>query len=393
MPSQKPAAPRSATSMRLAQTAAKPLARALSPRTVFRLTGVLPFAPSADTPELVEDFAAPPPFHAPAPPGYEGRGGWVASRDRGGSVAGIARIEDGLAIETGAVFDRTGLHQAFACHDHDFADHPRRTPRHFVPAPHRLLPHVRTLPRAVALTTSNQDFYFHWLFDVLPRLHLAERAGEESGPFLIRTGLSFQRESLALLGVLDRCLEIGAGCTAVSASQLIVPCHGITPGRSIPGWVVEFLRTRVLASIAPGRARPRRIFISRRNAGHRRLRNEPELVRALEAYGFEALALESLRFEEQVRAFRDAEIVVAPHGGGLANIVFCSPGTPVLELFPATNIDLYYRICRAVGLRYTHLRSTDGSREFMGSEDYHIDPMRLRVAVGGALEGAAERTS
>ena len=56
------------------------------------------------------------------------------------------------------------------------------------------------------------------------------------------------------------------------------------------------------------------------------------------------VALEDLEFRDQVALFRDAETVVAPHGGGLTNLVFCDPGTKVIELFPAANIDLYYRL-------------------------------------------------
>ena len=51
------------------------------------------------------------------------------------------------------------------------------------------------------------------------------------------------------------------------------------------------------------------------------------------ARGFEAIALEELRFEEQVQVMSEAGVVLGPHGGGMSNTVFCAAGTRVAEIF------------------------------------------------------------
>lgn len=48
--------------------------------------------------------------------------------------------------------------------------------------------------------------------------------------------------------------------------------------------------------------------------------------------GFETLVLETLTFDQQVAAFANAEAVIAPHGAGLANLVFADPSCLVVEL-------------------------------------------------------------
>jgi capsular polysaccharide biosynthesis protein len=53
-------------------------------------------------------------------------------------------------------------------------------------------------------------------------------------------------------------------------------------------------------------------------------------------HGFSTHMLEDLSFDEQITLFSQAEFVVAPHGAGLANLLFCQPGTKVLELCPET---------------------------------------------------------
>ena len=301
-------------------------------------------------------------------------------------MAHVAVVPDGIALSSGAVFDRRGRYHGLASHDHDFADHPGRLPRRFLPQPHRFLPKIRRLPHdAVALTTSNQDFYFHWLFDVLPRLHLAERAGYGDGPFYVRAELPFQRQSLRMLGVMERCLVDRPGVGAIRAKSLIVPCHHVMPGRVFPEWAIGFLRDRILPQADPAGRSVTRLYISRRKAGHRRLLNEPEVVDLLGEYGFTPIELEDLPFRDQVSLFRAARIVIAPHGGGLANLVFSPPGATVIELFPAANIDLYYRLSTQLRLDYRYVKSGDGSGDAMGSESYRIDPADLKVAVEAVL--------
>ena len=50
------------------------------------------------------------------------------------------------------------------------------------------------------------------------------------------------------------------------------------------------------------------------------------------SHGFQSLTLSKLSFIEQVKIFNSAETVVGLHGAGFANLVFCKPGTKVLEL-------------------------------------------------------------
>ena len=61
--------------------------------------------------------------------------------------------------------------------------------------------------------------------------------------------------------------------------------------------------------------------------------NEREVDQLLNEQGFTTVFLEEMSFLEQVELFANAQIVVAPHGSGLTNLVFCSPSTKVVELF------------------------------------------------------------
>ncbi|NET60866.1 MAG: glycosyltransferase family 61 protein, partial [Symploca sp. SIO2E6] len=51
-----------------------------------------------------------------------------------------------------------------------------------------------------------------------------------------------------------------------------------------------------------------------------------------------------------------AQVVVAPHGSGLTNTVFCSPGTKVIEIFSPNYVyHCYWLLSNLVGLEYYYL--------------------------------------
>lgn len=76
----------------------------------------------------------------------------------------------------------------------------------------------------------------------------------------------------------------------------------------------------------------RRLYVSRAKAVFRRVVDESRLVERLRSQGFECLCLEDLTPDEQIGAFRSAGIVAGPHGAGLAHVLFCRPGTTLIEL-------------------------------------------------------------
>ena len=112
-----------------------------------------------------------------------------------------------------------------------------------------------------------------------------------------------------------------------------------------------------LAEHVPGTdSSARRIYVSRGDADRRRIVNEAEVVAALRGRGFVPVQLASIPVEEQVGLFRNAEIVVAPHGMGLTHIAMGKHLGRVIELFhPEAGTDAYASMARSAGMRYDHV--------------------------------------
>jgi len=83
--------------------------------------------------------------------------------------------------------------------------------------------------------------------------------------------------------------------------------------------------------------RKRKIFISRDDAISRKLLNAEKLLIALK--GWETITLQSLPILEQVKCFSEASHIITTHGAGLTNLLWCEPGTKVIEIQDIKMID------------------------------------------------------
>jgi capsular polysaccharide biosynthesis protein len=101
-------------------------------------------------------------------------------------------------------------------------------------------------------------------------------------------------------------------------------------------------KLRRFASSVEPKATGRRIFISRNTSSVRRLLNEDEIFHLLSEYDFELVHPETLPFEEQVRLFAEAEIIVGVKGAALTNCIFSPRGMKVMALCPADFPDMFF---------------------------------------------------
>jgi hypothetical protein len=85
-------------------------------------------------------------------------------------------------------------------------------------------------------------------------------------------------------------------------------------------------------SLAKSGKSSKRIIVSRGSSTTRRWLNENKCMELLDELGFKLIDPSKLSLSQQVEAFSNAEIILGPHGAGLTNIMFCNPGTKVIEI-------------------------------------------------------------
>jgi capsular polysaccharide biosynthesis protein len=95
------------------------------------------------------------------------------------------------------------------------------------------------------------------------------------------------------------------------------------------------------------------IYVARTDTTRRVAINEHDLIEALVADGVRVIVPGSLSLAEQIALFGQAAAVIAPHGAGLSNIVFCNPGTIVYEMLPEHYPNYCFsRLAHSGGLHY-----------------------------------------
>ena len=211
--------------------------------------------------------------------------------------------------------------------------------------------------RVAVLSGLSGNVYFHWLVDILPRIKILPENGIDLDSidwFLINsTQQPFQQETLEKIGIPRHKIIETDQVSYLQASSLIVPSYPASVGWVVPH-TINFLRSLFLTDISPPiKTYPPRIYISRNQARYRRLLNEPEILDYLSQWGFVSVELETLTVQEQANLFSQAEVIIAPHGAGLTNLVFCQPHTVVIELVSPHYLRPYYwQISQQLGLQH-----------------------------------------
>ena len=212
--------------------------------------------------------------------------------------------------------------------------------------------------------------YFHWMYDVLPRLGLLEYEYnlKDIDHFLLPDFTKkFQKETLDLLNIpkskrlssIENRHTLGDTIITVDHPYVVTndPSNNI---QNIPIWIIKWLKTKFLNNLNSSKEYSKKIYIDRKDAvsgtAHlRKITNENEVKSYLVSQGYQLITLSDLHFFEQVNLFNNAESIVGLHGAGFANVTFCKPNTRILEFKPNTEGNMYKNLSINNGLNYSNI--------------------------------------
>ena len=190
--------------------------------------------------------------------------------------------------------------------------------------------------------------YFHWMYDVLPRIALCEKINifDKIDYFLLpNADLNFQRETLNFLNINTKKFLNSKKYRHIYCDNLTVTDHPFIMKNNadieihnIPKWINKWLRSKFKFLSEKKNAYPKKIYIDRsdvkkdKSKNAREIINEEEIKVFLEKNNFNFVKLAELSFREQLNIFYNAEQVVGLHGSGFANLTFCEPKTKIIEI-------------------------------------------------------------
>ena len=276
--------------------------------------------------------------------------------------------------------------------EHIFTDFLHHIPLHLLPGVGPLVdggynfpapPPALRLTDAVHFSSSNLENYFHWTVDAILRFDpdlLRPQPGRQPTVGLVPQALrGWQAQFLDLLPKAEApvvLLDHGA-CLAVKRLVTVPSLSGggffFHPGAlRLP----RLWRQRLDSDVAPAPGpRFRRIYISRQDTSERRLLNEPELMALVRRHGFEVVQLSGMDVAAQIRLFSASSRIIAPHGAGLTNLLYCRPNATVLEL----HMDSYVQWCfrRIAGLQGLRYGCVIGTTEGPWQDNVHGNTWRI----------------
>ena len=210
--------------------------------------------------------------------------------------------------------------------------------------------------------------YWHWLFDVLPRFELCSKSTNlnEIDYFLLPSLLKqFQKDTLDSLNIPEHKRISSEKFRHLQAKELIMTDHPVMVSgnatkdiQNIPDWISLWLKNTFLnQTLIDNKKAKNKIYIDRNDTNsnllpQRIIINEEEIKKYLLENNFIAIKLHDTNFREQVDLFHNAECIVGLHGGGFGNIVFCKPGTKIIELKSTTAGDAIKNLAKKNDLNY-----------------------------------------
>ncbi len=213
----------------------------------------------------------------------------------------------------------------------------------------------------------NQN-YWHWLFDVLPRFELCRRINklDKIDYFLLPSLLkNFQQETLDCLNIpkhkriaSEKYRHIKTKDLIITDHPVMISGHATKDILNIPIWISLWLKNTFLnQNIINNKKFKNRVYIDRNITNskvlpQRMIVNEDEIKKYLLKNNFCIVKLHETNFLDQINLFYHAECIVGLHGGGFGNIVFCKPGTKIIELKSLTSGDAIKNLATKNNLNY-----------------------------------------
>ncbi len=239
---------------------------------------------------------------------------------------------------------------------------------------------------SLAQGASGNKNYFHWLFDILPRLHITLNYidFEKINYFYMPKLKKFQIKTLRCLGFKNLKVLDSEKYKHIKAKEIIVSEHPwyykgtiFAESDNIPKWIVNWLK-QSFAHLKKNKQKDKKIFIDRSESEfkHCQFINNKEIKNILKKKGFEIVKTGQLDFISQINLFNNAKMVVGPHGAAFSNLIFCKKKTKVLEIKPFAQPNNYKMISKINKLKYSQINLPSLGDKY-DNGDMYIDPKML----------------
>ncbi len=191
---------------------------------------------------------------------------------------------------------------------------------------------------------SGNNNYFHWMFDVLPRLIMLEKVCNLSDIdyFYSPQIKTWQLSTLSVFNISEEKLINSNHHRHIHADKILAVSHPwynkgriLNEAKNLPSWITNEIASKFEKHGKKFECNDK-IFIDRRESlyNHCQIINDDEIQSHLKKRGFTVYKVGELNFFEQIYLFQNAKVIIGAHGAAFANLIFCKPKTKILDIIP-----------------------------------------------------------
>jgi len=197
--------------------------------------------------------------------------------------------------------------------------------------------------------TGGVPTFSHWLNDALPRLALLKEFPPDTKILVPCALAGYQKETLKLLGLLDRIRYTPEKHVVVEKYFFTSPTAMIS---CFNPYGVNWLRSAFLPVADKSYHGPTR-FVIQRKGKTRGIKNEAEVNEFFRTLGWDIIDTEKLTFAQEIELFANAEAFAGVLGSGFTNGIWSPPGCKVITFVADNWLDGWVEwICDVNKLEY-----------------------------------------
>lgn len=204
--------------------------------------------------------------------------------------------------------------------------------------------------------------YFHWMFDVLPRILLIKNSNLFKFNKILLPSLKkkYQIESIRLLHLKEKTVIQSDANKHISSEEIYATSNINNNIEKISPFIINILKKNILAEIKEKQfsEKVEKIYIDRKDSNfnsNRLIINETEITSYLKSIGFAIIKLSEISFKNQIYFFNNAKYIIGLHGAGFSNLIFCKKNTRVIEIKPKKALKIYKNISKICHLNYNSI--------------------------------------
>ncbi len=211
--------------------------------------------------------------------------------------------------------------------------------------------------------------YFHFFFDIIPKIYLIQKNIKSKIDFYyVSKPEKWQIKIYKILGITEKKLINSLKYKHIFADKILSIDHPWyhkgnfqDQVKKVPKWVV-FVNRKIFLKSAKKFKSSKKIFLDRSKSkfNHCQIFNQKTIDNWIQRNYIKIYKPEKIPLENQIYLFKNASIILGAHGAAFTNIIFCKPGTKIIEIIPS---DHPSRKCERISkiLKFKYFRITTKS--------------------------------